>query len=153
MEETSIFEKKIDPLYQAGAVLVIVFVFDVIGSLIARGSEGLMHNRWAWLVATSFLLFFAVVNAVMSAASDNMIKYWGRSLYSYMGLVLGATLLAWFFSGTPINQAGSFKWIIFVVTFAYIVFMGMIAIIKNVVGFAQREEWNKPKLRSRKRRP
>lgn len=153
MAEQSIFERKIDPLYQAAGVLVVVFIFDVLGAAVAAGTEDVVQSRWPWLTAASFLLFFALFNAIMSAASDNMLKYWGRSLYSFMGLAVGSGLLAWAFSGYGINEAGSYKWIFFVVTFGYLVFMSMIAIIKNVVTFAQKEEWNSPKLRSKKRTP
>lgn len=152
MSETSIFEKKIDPIYQAGGVLVAVFISQAIGSAISAGTDDLVTNRWAWLCAASFLLFYALFNAIMSATSNNILKYWGRSLYSFIGLALGSGLLAWAFSGVPIGDAGSYKWIFFVVTFGYLVFMSMIAIMKNVVEFAQKEEWNKPKLRQKKRR-
>ncbi|NJC24879.1 hypothetical protein [Neolewinella antarctica] len=152
MADDSIFEKKIDPVYQAGGVLILVFVFQALGTAVSAGTEDVVNNRWAWLCAASFMLFYALFNAIMSATSKNILKYWGRSLYSFMGLALGSGLLAWAFSGIPIGEAGSYKWIFFVVTFGYLVFMSMIAIMKNVVDFAQKEEWNKPKLKSRKRR-
>ena len=152
MAETSIFESKIDPIYQAAGTLVAVFIFQAIGSAVSMGTDDVVNNRWAWLCAASFLLFFALFNAIMSATSKQILKYWGRSLYSFMGLAIGSGLLAWAFSGIPIGQAGSYKWIFFVVTFGYLVFMSMIAMMKGVVEFAQKEEWSKPKLRNRKRR-
>ncbi|MBC6996231.1 hypothetical protein QWY85_08775 [Neolewinella lacunae] len=152
MAETSIFESKIDPVYQAGGALVAVFLFDVAGSAVAAGTEDVVNNRWPWLCAASFLLFFALFNAIMSATSANLMKYWGRSIYSFLGLAIGSGLLAWAFSGLSIYQAGSYKWIFFVVTFGYLVFLSMIAVMKKVVDFAQKEEWNSPKLRQRKRK-
>ncbi|MEL7160337.1 MAG: hypothetical protein AAFN92_06245 [Bacteroidota bacterium] len=149
---TSIFEKKIDPLYQAAGILGAVFVFDALGSMVAAGTEDVVTNRWPWLCAASFLLFFALFNAIMSATTKNLMKYWGRSIYAFLGLAVGSGLLAWAFSGIPIGEAGSYKWIFFVVTFGYLVFLSMIALMKKVVEFAQKEEWNKPKLRNRKRR-
>ncbi len=152
MAETSIFESKIDPVYQAGGALIAVFLFDVAGSAVAAGTEDVVNNRWPWLCAASFLLFFALFNAIMSATSANLMKYWGRSIYSFLGLAIGSGLLAWAFSGLSIYQAGSYKWIFFVVTFGYLVFLSMIAVMKKVVDFAQKEEWNSPKLRQRKRK-
>lgn len=152
MAETSVFESKIDPIYQAGGTLVLVFLTQAIGSGISASTDDVMNNRWAWLCAASFLLFFALFNAVMSATSNNILKYWGRSLYSFMGLAVAAGLLAWAFSGIPIGEAGSYKWIFFVVTFGYLVFLSMIAMMKGVVEFAQKEEWSQPKLKNRKRR-
>lgn len=150
MEDTSIFERKIDPLYQAGGALVAVFVFILIGSAVSAGTEDVVTHKWPWLCAASFLLFYALFNAIMSATSDNLMKYWGRSMYSFLGLAVGSGLLAWGFSGLSISQAGSYKWIFFVVTFGYLVFLSMIAFMKQIVEFAQKEEWNRPRLRSRK---
>lgn len=152
MAETSIFESKIDPLYQAGGALVAVFIFDVLGSGLGAATDDFVTSKWPWLVAASFLLFFSLFNAIMSATSKNLMKYWGRSIYCFMGLALGSGLLAWGFSGIPIGQAGSYKWIFFVVTFGYMVFLSMVAFMKKIVEFAQKEEWNRPRLRQKKRR-
>jgi len=152
MADSSIFESNIDPLYQAGGALAAVLVFDVIGSGVGAASADVVSSKWPWLVAASFMLFFALFNAILSATSGNLLKYWGRSIYSFMGLALGAGLLAWGFSGIPIGEAGSYKWIFFVVTFGYLVFLSMVAFMKKIVEFAQKEEWNRPKLRQKKRR-
>ena len=153
MAETSIFETKIDPLMQAGGTLAAVLVFDVFGTLAlsGEGDNVIVGGKWAWLTAASFLLFFALFNAIMSASADNLMKYWGRSIYAFIAVAVGSGLLAWAFSGLPIGEAGSYKWIFFVVTFGYLVFLSMIAFMKQIVEFAQKEEWTKPKLRSRKR--
>lgn len=148
----SIFEKDIDPLWQAGGILGAVLLFDILGSAVSAGTEDVVNNRWPWLCAASFLLFFALFNAIMSATSKRLMWYWGRSIYAFLGLAIGAGLLAWAFSGIPIGDAGSYKWIFFVVTFGYLVFLSMIAVMKKVVEFAQKEEWNRPKLRRRRKK-
>jgi hypothetical protein len=152
MENTSIFEKNIDPLYQAAGSLVAVFIAILLGALVSSGTEGVVSNRWPWLCAASFLLLFSLFNAIMSATSDNLMKYWGRSIYSFAGLAVGSGLLAWAFSGLSIGEAGSYKWIYFVVTLGYLVFLSMVAFMKQIVEFAQKEVWNRPKLRQKKRR-
>ena len=149
--ELSIFEKRIDPVLQAGVILVMVLVIDFFGLIISGTNTVGVSNRFPWLCAASFMLFFALFNAVLSASAENTGKYWGRSIYSFMGLGLGAGLLAWGFSGLSIGQAGSYKWIYLVVSVGYLVFLGMISVIKNVVGFAQREEWTRPRLKNRRR--
>lgn len=152
MENTSIFEKKIDPVYQAAGALVAVFIFILLGAIVSSGPETSSSSRWPWLCAASFLLLFSIFNAIMSATSKNLMKYWGRSIYSFAGLAIGSGLLAWAFSGLSIKEAGSYKWIFFVVTFGYLVFLCMIAFMKQIVEYAQKEEWNQPKLRQKKRK-
>jgi uncharacterized membrane protein YtjA (UPF0391 family) len=152
MADTSIFETKIDPLYQAGGSLAAAFLFMLVGSAVSAGTEDVVTSKWPWLCATSFLLFFAVFNAIMSATSKALMKYWGRSIYAFLGLAVISGLLAWGFSGLSIGEAGSYKWMFFVVTFVYLVFLSMVAFMKQIVEFAQKEEWSKPKLRQKKRR-
>ncbi|NJB85516.1 drug/metabolite transporter (DMT)-like permease [Lewinella marina] len=150
--QTSIFERRVDPVLQAAVVLAMVFVVDMFGLIISgAGEEGEAGSRFPWLTAASFMLFFALFNAVLSASAPNTAKYWGRSIYSFMGLALGAGLLAWAFSGITISDAGSYRWIYIVVSVGYLVFLGMISLIKNVVSFAQREEWTRPRLKNRQR--
>lgn len=149
--EGSVFSRRVDPVLQAAVILGIVFVVDVFSVIVSSTNTVGVSNRFPWLCAASFMLFFALFNAVLSAAAPNTPKYWGRSLYSFMGLALGAGLLAWAFSGLTIGEAGSYRWIYLVVTVGYLVFLGMISMIKNVVTFAQREEWNKPRLKNRRR--
>ena len=147
----SIFEQRVDPVLQAAVVLGMVFVIDLFSMIIFGTGTLERSNRFPWLCAASFMLFFALFNAVLSAAAPNTAKYWGRSVYSFMGLALGAGLLAWAFSGLKISEAGSYRWIYLVVTVGYLVFLSMVALIKNVVTFAQREEWNRPRLKNRER--
>ncbi|TXF88394.1 hypothetical protein FUA23_14750 [Neolewinella aurantiaca] len=151
-DNTSIFERKIDPLYQAGGALAAVFVFILLGSVFSLAAEDAITSKWPWMCAASFLLFFSLLNAIMSASAENLMKYWGRSIYSFLGLALGSGLLAWAFSGMSIREAGSYQWIYFVITFGYLVFLSMAAFMKAIVEFAQKEEWTKPKFRQKKRR-
>lgn len=152
MADTSIFERKFDPLYQAGFALVGVLVMNLIG-IAARGTNAIdVTYKFPWMCAASFMLFFAVFNAVFSVTSKSMVKYWGRSIYAFMGLGLGAGLMAWAFSGISIGEAGSYRWIYVVVTFGYLIFLSMVTMMRSVVDFAQKEEWNSPKIRQKKRR-
>ncbi len=149
--ESSIFERRVDPMLQAAVVLGMVFIIDVFAVMV-RGTDTVgVSNRFPWLCAASFMLFFALFNAVLSASAENTAKYWGRSMYSFMGLALGAGLLAWAFSGLKISEAGSYQWIYLVVTVGYLVFLSLVGLIKNVVTFAQREEWSRPRPKNRQR--
>ena len=64
-----------------------------------------------------------------------------------MGLALTTGLFAWFVSSLSIGEAGSYKWIYFVVTIGYLVFLSMMGFMKNIVDFAQKEDWSHPRLR------
>lgn len=137
------------PLIQAAAIIVSVFVVNI-GSLLVKAT-GLIDitNRFPWLNAASFMLFFAVLNSIYSITAKSVPHYWGLSMYSFM-LVAGVSgLQAWAFSGISIVDAGSYMWIYVVVTFGYLVFLTIMAVLKKVVAFAEKEEWNSPKMRPR----
>ncbi len=109
--------------------------------------------RFPWMTAAVFMLCFALFNSLFSLSADNMMRYWGKSVYSFMGLAVASGLIAWLFSSMTIGEAGSYRWIFIVVTMSYLVFLSMVAMMRRIVDFAQREEWNHPRIRSRKGRP
>ena len=79
-------------------------------------------------------------------------KYWGRSIYCYMGLAAVSGLFAYLTSSLSINEAGSYKWIFFVLTIGYLVFLSIMSLMRKVVEFAQKEEWHHPRIRQRKKK-
>jgi hypothetical protein len=118
--------------------------------LIKLAIPDLFTNRFYWMIATAFMLFYAVFSSIASIASDNILLFWGKAMYSYMALAVAAGALAYLFSGISIYAAGSFSWLYTVVTIVYVVFMTLVRSMKMIVEFAQKEEWNSPNLRKKK---
>jgi hypothetical protein len=71
-------------------------------------------------------------------------------MYSFMLVAGSSGLQAFIFSGISIRHAGSYMWIYVVVTIGYLVFISLMTILKKVVAFAEKEEWNSPKMRPRR---
>ena len=138
------------PFVQASLIIGAVFVVNL-GSLMVK-STGLVDvtNRFAWLNAASFMLFFAVLNSIYSLTAKSVPHYWGISMNSFMIVASISGLQAYLFSGISIANAGSYMWIYVVVTFGYLVFLSLMSILKKVVSFAEKEEWNSPKMRPRR---
>lgn len=101
------------------------------------------------MIAASFMLLFAVANSMFSLGTANIRVYFGQSIYAYMGLAAASGLVAWLLSSLSINEAGSYRWIYLVVTIGYGVFLSMMIVLRAIVEFAQREEWNQPRRRQR----
>jgi len=68
-------------------------------------------------------------------------------MYSYLALAFATSMAAWGFSGIPLREAGSYRWIYIVVTVGFIVFLSMVNFMKMIVRFAEKEEWNQPRKR------
>lgn len=138
----SIFDRKIDPLLQAGLVFILSFSINAIAKLFQITGLSLVSGKFFWMTATVFLLLFAIFNSLFSFTSTSSMKYWGRSVYGFLGLAFLSGFVAYLFSSMSISEAGSFRWIYFVVTLCYIVFLTMVNLMRKIIEFAQRDEFN-----------
>lgn len=143
----SFYYKAYNPVLQAGIILSAVLAVMIGGALVKATGLITVGERFPWLTAASFMLFFAMFNSIFSLSAKEMNQYWSRSMMSFMGLAIASGLLAWLFSSVSINNAGSYRWIYVVVTIGYLVFMSMMRMMKKIVEFAEREEWNQPRKR------
>lgn len=152
MEKKShpIFVKLQNPVFQGLMMISVVLLFNLGAKIISMaGME--IEQRFPWTIAASFLLFFSAMNAVLSIFSKNIDNYWSRSVFSFVGVAAFSALMAYFFSKLTMNEAGSYKWIFIVLTIGYLVFLLMLTAMRKIVDFAQREEWNHPKIRQKRR--
>ena len=151
-EENSLYAKAYHPILFSGVIFGAHLVFVLVSKLVHLTGWVDVGQRFPWVSAASFLLFFAVFNSIFSLSAKNAGQYWSRSMLSFAGLAIANGLIAWLFSSLSINEAGSYRWIYVVVTFGYLVFMSIMNLMKKIVEFAQREEWNNPRIRNRKKR-
>lgn len=134
-----------------GAIAIGLGFLFMIGT-IAFGAGGMEINpNKPWVFAATFAIFYSVVNTVLSLNAENAEKYWTQSIIGFVGTVGALGGIAWLTSGLSINEAGSFRWIFFVVVISYLVFMSIVRLMKGIVEFAQKEEWNAPKKRKRRK--
>lgn len=141
--------KKIDsPIAQAAVILAGALVLMAVGWLLTVTGIYPAEPLFAWSIATAFMLLFAMLNSLMSLRSDSFIKYWGRSMYSYIGLAFCTSGAAWMFSGIPLRDAGTYRWIYIVVTVGFLFFLSIVNLMKKIVQFAEREEWNQPRRKN-----
>lgn len=138
-EETSIFEREIAPLYQVAIVIGLAVTLMVIWKLcMISGLE--LKQRTPWLISSSLMLFFGLFNSVFSLTAHERFKYWRDSIYGYLLLGFIGGGLAWLFSGLTINEAGAFKWMYFIFTFSFIIFLTIINLMRKIVELAQKED-------------
>ena len=144
-KQSSFFYKAYNPALQA-AIIFGAGLLVTAGSKLIQ-SAGILHvgERFPWLCAAAFLLFFALFNSIFSLSAKDINKYWTRSLLAYAFLVILSGLCAWAFSSISINQAGSYRWIFIVLTFGYLVFLSMMGFMKTIVEYAEKEDWQAPR--------
>lgn len=142
--------QRITPFVQAG-ISIVLGLFFMLGCLIFESSFELRPEK-PWVFASTFLIFYSIFNVILSLGAKNAERYWTLSIIGFVLSVLALGLLAYLVSGLGINEAGSFRWIFIVVAISYLVFMSIVRAMKGIVEFAEREEWNQPKLRKPKDR-
>jgi len=150
-EKNSFYTKSFSPYLQAGVCFGLFLLFTLGGSIFGAFSieEGKV-NLFPWDLAASFTLFYAVFNSVFSLSTSDINKYWTQSFLGFIGLAGGVILISTMGSGTGINDAASYRWIFIVLVIGYLIFMSMMRFMRRIVDFAQKEEWNNPRLRRRR---
>jgi len=147
--ESSIYDKAYDPIIQAGIVLSLILSVIILAKLVNAIGIMTVSDQFPWTTATSFMLFFAIINSVVSLASKDLNKYWGRSMLSFAVLAIISAGVAYFFSALSMEEIGPYKWIYFVLTFGYLVFLSILGFMKRIVDFAEREDWQAPRQKKR----
>ena len=144
-EQNSFFYKAYNPALQA-LIALVAGILVTLGSKVVD-SIGIIAvgDRFPWLCAASFLLFFALFNSIFSLSAKDLNQYWTRSMLAFAGLTFISGLIAWGFSKIHIYDAGSYSWIYVVVTFGYLVFLSMMGFMKRIVEFAEKEDWQRPR--------
>lgn len=153
MENTtndSFFEKAKDPVNQALVVLGISVIFMALSKVASLAGAAEFKDYFPWIISASFLLFFTVLNSLFSLSSDDTNKYWIRSIITYLCLAIVLAGLSYLASSIAFDDAGTIRWIFYVLTFVYLVFLSILNFMKKIVAFAEREEWTAPKKRKRK---
>ncbi len=142
------FFNKLDrPPIQALAILLAALFIMTIGWGFTASGIMAFEPLFAWSIGAALMLFYALMNSLLSIRAVSFVKYWGASIYSYLALAFCTSMAAWGFSGIPLRDAGSYRWIYIVVTIGFIVFLSMVNMMKIIVKFAEKEEWNSPRKR------
>jgi drug/metabolite transporter (DMT)-like permease len=130
----------VNPFAQLAAILVVMLVW--IGGGIGLEKLGVFQEDpfFPWLVCSALLLFFAIFNCAFSLNSPDVNKYWLHSIIAYVLLAIGSSLFAWLITGKTINEAKSMKWIYFVFTFGYLVFLSIVNLMRIIVYIAKRQD-------------
>ncbi len=144
-EKSSFFYKAYNPALQAFIVLIAGIIVTLGSKVVDSSGIMIVGERFPWLSAASFLLFFAIFNSIFSLSAKDINQYWTRSMLAFAGLALVSGLCAWGFSKIHIYDAGSYSWIYIVVTFGYLVFLSMMGFMKRIVEFAEKEDWQRPR--------
>lgn len=136
----SVYAKEYHPFWQAVVALGGAAVFMILGALMNAVAGVDLGIKFPWTTAGAFILMYAVFNSVNSFSTKNMLHYYRNSVFGFIGLLLGGSLLAYLFSQTHIRDAGSFAWIYVMLCLAYFGFIGITTFIRFIFSILRTEE-------------
>lgn len=138
--DKSIFEYKISPFIQGGAVLATIFVFILVTIIFGKLGLADTDEGTPWLVACSMTFFYVIGNSILSLAADDQNTYWWKSILTYVGLVVLGGSLAYLLSGVGMDYAGSYRWLYVVFAFSHILFLAIVRTMKRIVTLAKKQD-------------
>jgi hypothetical protein len=140
MSQNSLFDRQIPPYVQLGGILLLSVILMLLSKLAPTVPYASTAGIMPWVVLCGMILFFALINSILSFSATDGSKYWMQSVFSFGALLIIGGILAWAISGVSINEAGSVRWIYFVLTFGYLVFLSIVNLIKFFVALARRQD-------------
>ncbi|MDH3648037.1 MAG: hypothetical protein OEQ53_00045 [Saprospiraceae bacterium] len=127
------------PVVQATWLFIGCFICQLIVLIVGvLSSSGTGYA--AWIISASFLLLYAFFNAMLLLRTENIGVYISRSSYSYIGMVIATSLLAFGVSSITFGNAGSTKWIYIIITLCYTIFLVIVFLMRKIIEYAQRQD-------------
>jgi len=135
----SILTKEISPYKQGALALGLILLIDLF-SFASRNSNIEKFASTIWTNCIAMVLFFIIANALISINSSKAGIYIRDSIYTYIILCVSGALISYFISATPMDDAGSFKWLFIMLTMVYIVFLALMNTLKAIVALAKKQD-------------
>jgi hypothetical protein len=128
------------PFYQAAVCLGLSVLLILLIGLIHWISPDTIGAMEIWTSVTGMFLFYILFNIVLGFSQRRALNYYRDSVYGYIALLAISILLAQWVTGSPLMQAKTYAWIIWVFTFVYILFMAIQGLIRKIVDIALKQD-------------
>ena len=139
-QQEAIIEKGMNPLVQATILVVLIICIVGVAKLLDLSNVLEMEKTFPWLIAASLLLFYAIMNSIVSLATKKVHNYWFKSICGFAGLAITSGVVAWLFSSLSVYEAGSYSWIYIVITVVYLVFVSIMNLMRKIVEIAVKQD-------------
>lgn len=128
------------PLYQAALIAGMILVFTLVDAILPHSNTLFEKNAGSWIVATAMILCYVILNSVVALRIEPIVPYWSRSVVIYFALLAFSYAWCYFLSGLHIDDAGTIRWLWFVITLVYMVFFAIARSMKRIVDLAIRQD-------------
>jgi len=130
------------PLYQALLIGCMILLFTLVDYILPHSNSLFEKNSGPWIVATAMMLCYVILNSIVALRIEPIVPYWSQSVIYYFALLAFSYGWCYLLSGLLIDDAGSIRWLWFVITLVYMVFFAISRSVKNIVDIANRQDEN-----------
>lgn len=130
-----------NPLVQMALLLASAIIVHLLLFIFMLNADG---HHYHWVVSAVFLLMYAFFTSIHVLKTDRMNWLLRTGIYGFIGMLLGTYVLALAFSDNSVDIR-SMKWIYFVVSFSFIIFLTIAFSMRKFMEYAQREDNLPPK--------
>ena len=130
----------VNPFIQGAVIACMILLFVGIEAFFKWTGISEPEQNSPWITSTAMLLFYTIANSIISIKAKSLLKYWGRSITTYILLLVLGALFAYLVSGMPIDEAGSFRWLFVVLTLGYLIFLAIVQTMKRIVDIAIKQD-------------
>jgi hypothetical protein len=140
--QDSLLKQKVKPWFQGVIALGLIVLSQTFFKLVSSPTTDLEKLDY-WIIASSYLLFFTLLNSVFSFNSESASKYYAQSVFTFIAVAVLGGYSAYLFSGIALSDASSFSWIYRVLTVIFIVFLTIVNVIRKIVELAKNQNHDK----------
>ena len=123
-----------NPFVQAGFVFVLFLLISWISAL--AGSE----KKMPWTLAIAFQLLYIIYNVIIGLLNKSNWQYWSFAVIGYVVLMFVNSFMAGKISGISMDEAGTYRWIYFILIPVFLLFILMSKLIKKIVSLAEQDD-------------
>jgi len=133
----AIFQK---PLNQAALIVVMSIIFTLVDFVLPHHNELFEVDAGSWIVGTSMIFCFIIINTIVALRSEPIMPYWSKSVMIFIGLLVFTYVWCYMLTGKHIDEVGSFRWLWIVLTIVYLVFFIIARTMKRIVDIANEQD-------------
>ncbi|HRG31701.1 MAG: hypothetical protein JNK69_12980 [Saprospiraceae bacterium] len=136
-----IYQKlKDQPLIQAVICIVLMSCFEIFFFLTNFFKFSWVEVSDIWLIGTSLVLFYIILNTILGFGSRDMMRYYKDSIYGFLLVTSFMVFSGKWLTGKSIFEVKTYSWIIFVFVIVYLVFLSIQSLMRKIVSIALKQD-------------
>ena len=123
-----------NPFIQVAFVFILFLLVNWISSII--GSE----TKMPWTLAIAFQLLYIIYSVIIGLLNKSKWQYWSAAVAGYVILMFVNSFVAGKVSGISMDEAGTYRWIYFILIPIFLLFILITSLVKKIVTMAEQDD-------------